>query len=188
LHTFVETSASVGFSGGDAVQYAGLADDSSPGGYIYQDLGVSFAPLTKYTIDIASAHRSGFNHATLQFGLFSSDAIGTDVGTAGFADIQGVWTGSGNPDADDQFNQLRDASVLQTIGSGALGHVYEYTTGLVPPTGNIVVFIRHQNNGGRINVDNVRLDATLIPEPSGMLLLASCGLIVVAAGRRRRMM
>jgi hypothetical protein len=190
LHTYVETNASVGFSGGDAVQYAGIADNASPGGYIYQDLGVPFAPLTTYKIDIASAHRSGYGHATANFGLFSSNAIGTDIGTPGFADIQGVWTGSGNPDADNQFNQLRDASVLQTIdingdGVGSLGHVYSFTTGAVAPTGNLVAFIRHQNNGGRINVDNIRLDATAVPEPASMVLLASCVVALVAVRRYR---
>jgi len=179
--TFIEDNAAVGFSGGDGAQYVGLDND---GGYIYQSLGVPFAPLFKYTIDLASAHRAGFGHGVVQFGLFSSDAIGTDVGTPGFMDVQGVWTGSGNPSADDQFNQLRDASVLHTIGTGSLGNVYSHTTGLVPPTGNLVVFIRDAS-GGRVNVDNIRLDATLIPEPASALLAAGFGLALVAAGRRR---
>jgi predicted esterase len=153
--TFVEDSASVGFTGGDGAQYAGM---DTGGGYIYQNLGVPFTANTTYTINLASAHRVGFSHGTVEFGLFSSNAIGTNVGTPGFMNIQGVWSGSGNPDADDQFNQLRDASVLHAIGSGALGNVYKYTTGAVAPTGNLAVFVRDAS-GGRVNFDNIRLAA-----------------------------
>ena len=182
LYTWVESNTAVGFSGGDAAQHSGIGES----GYLYQDLGIPFTPLTRYTIDLASAHRGGFNHAALQFGLFSSDALGTDIGTPGFADIQGVWPGRvpPNPDADEQYNQLRDASVLQTIGSGALGHVYEHTTGLVPPSGNLVVFIRHQGDGDRVTFDNIRLDATVVPEPATMLLLA--GYVTALAVLRRQ--
>lgn len=179
-NAFVESSASVGFTGGDGAQYAGL--DSS-GDYIYQDLGVAFAANTTYTIDLAGAHRSGFSHGTVEFGLFSSDTLGTDVGTPGFLDLQGVWTGSGNPDGDDMFNVLRDASALQTLGTGALGGVYSYTTGGSAPTGNVAVFIRNAT-GNRINFDNVRLDATAIPEPATLVLLTGC-CMALAAGRKR---
>jgi hypothetical protein len=176
---FVESIAAVGFSGGDGVQYAGLDNIDT---YIYQDLGIAFAPNTKYTIDLAGAHRSGRTHGTVEFGLFSSDAIGTDVGTPGFMDLQGVWSGSGNPDGDDVFNQLRDASAVHAIGSGALGDAYSYTTGSSAPTGNVVLFIRDAT-GNRINFDNVRLDATAVPEPASVLLLAGCAML--AAGRKR---
>lgn len=179
---WVENNASVGFSGGDGVQHAGIDTD---GGYIYQDLGVAFAANTKYTIDLASAHRAGFNHGIVEFGLFSSDAIGTDVGTPGFMDIQGVWSGSGNPSGDDQFNQLRDASLLSTIGTGSLGNVYTYTTGGVAPSGNVVVFIRDAS-GGRQTFDNIRLDATPIPEPAGIvLMMAACGSLLAVGARRK---
>lgn len=179
-NAFVESSASVGFTGGDGVQYAGL---DSVDTYIYQDLGVPFAPNTKYTIDLAGAHRSGFNHGTIEFGLWSSDAIGTDVGSPGFMDLQGIWSGSGNPDGDDVFNVLRDASAVQAIGSGALGNVYSHVTGGSVPTGNLVVFIRDAT-GNRINFDNIRLDATAVPEPATMLLLTAYGALLVI--RRKR--
>lgn len=179
-NAFLENSAAVGFSGGDGTQYLGL--DNS-GSYIYQDLGMAFAANTVYTIDLASAHRDGFSHSTVEFGLFSSTAIGTDIGTPGFMDIQGVWSGSGNPSGDNQFNKLRDASLLHTIGTGTLGNVYSFTTGAAPPTGNVVVFVRDAGNL-RVNIDNIRLDASAVPEPA-TLLLAGCGLSLTALRRRR---
>jgi hypothetical protein len=179
-NAFVESSASVGFTGGDGAQYAGL---DTAGSYIYQDLGIAFAPNTKYTIDLAGAHRSGFGHGKMEFGLWSGDAIGTDIGTPGFMDLQGVWSGSGNPDADDTFNALRDASAVHAIGSGALGDVYSYSTiGSSVPAGNVVLFIR-DTTGNRINFDNARLDVTAVPEPTSVLLLAGCA--ILAAGRKR---
>ncbi|MCA9237292.1 MAG: hypothetical protein KDA44_17580 [Planctomycetales bacterium] len=179
-NAFLEDIAATGMSGGDGSQYLGLDNDNVS---IYQDLGVAFAPNTKYTVDLASAHRGGFTHSTAEFGLYSSDAIGTDLGTVGFMDIQGVWPGSGNPDGDEQYNVFRDASLLQTIGSGALGQVATFTTGAVAPAGNVVVFIR-RGAGGRINVDNIRVDATAVPEPATILLAAVCGLAVVGVKKR----
>lgn len=179
---WVENNASVGFSGGDGVQHVGLDTD---GGYIYQDLGVAFAANTKYTIDLASAHRDGYTHGLVEFGLFSSDAIGTDVGTPGFMDIQGVWNGSGNPSGDNVWNTLRDASLLNTIGTGSLGKVYTHTTGDVAPAGNLVVFIRDVN-GGRETVDNIRLDATAVPEPTAtMFVVLAIGSLLAVGGRQK---
>jgi hypothetical protein len=178
---WVENNSAIGFSGGDGVQHAAL---DTNGGYIYQNLGVAFAANTKYTIDLATAHRDGFTHGILEFGLFSSDAVGTDVGTPGFADIQGVWNGSGNPSGDNVWNTLRDASLLNTIGTGSLGKVYIHTTGAVAPTGNVVVFIRDVS-GGRETFDNIRLDATPIPEPASVVLALGVIGAVSAIGRRR---
>ena len=178
---WVENNASIGFTGGDGLQHAAL---DTNGGYIYQDLGMAFAANTKYTIDLATAHREGFTHGILEFGFFSSDAIGTDIGTPGFADIQGVWNGSGNPSGDNVWNTLRDASLLNTIGTGSLGKVYTHTTGAAAPAGNLVVFIRDVS-GGRETFDNIRLDATLIPEPASLFL--ALGVIgSLAVGRRRK--
>jgi hypothetical protein len=165
LATFVETNASVGFTGGDAAQHGGFSDANSPDGYIYQDMGVPFQANMTYRVDIAGAHRSGFNHATMQFGVFSSNAIGATLGTPGFIDLQGIWTGRvpPNPDADDMFNTLRDASLLNTLdvngdGIGSLGRRSRFDAGDTPPTGNVVVFIRHPGDGDRITFDNIRLD------------------------------
>ena len=146
-------------------------------------MGIPFSENTQYTMDLAGAHRAGFPHGTMEFGLWSSDAIGTDVGTPGFMDLQGVWTGSGNPDGDDMFNVLRDASAVQALGSGALGAVYSYASGGSVPSGNVVVFIR-DTTGNRINFDNVRLDATAIPERATVLLLTGCDAMLVLSSNR----
>lgn len=176
---FVEDCGAVGFSGCDGAQYGGL-----DGGEIYQDLGVPFAPYTKYTVDVATAHRSGFTHGTLEFGLYDSGAIGTELATAGFADIQGVWSGSGNPDGDDMFNVMRDASALAAIGSGALGQPFTFTTGATAPGGNVAVFLRSPG-GARVDFENVRVDATEIPEPAtGALVVIGCGLVGAMLRRR----
>jgi hypothetical protein len=160
VYTWVENNTSVAFTGGDGVQHGGMEET---GGYIYQDLSVPFQANKTYRLDLAGAHRAGWTNGTVQFGLFSSSAIGTDIGTPGYMDIQGFWSGSGNPDGDNQFDQLRDASALQKIDLNGdsiegLGHIYKFDTGPTPPTGNIVVYIRHQSAAGRIQYDNIRLD------------------------------
>ncbi|MEX2307501.1 MAG: hypothetical protein WD738_07915 [Pirellulales bacterium] len=160
VYTWVEDSASLTFSGGDGPQHGGIGEDF---GYIYQDLGVPFEANMTYRVDIAGAHRTGTGHAKLEFGVFSSNAVGTTLGNAGFIDVQGIWTGSGNPDADDQFNQLRDASFLNALDNngdtiGSLGRMSRFDAGDTPPSGNVVVFIRHDGTGDRIQYDNIRLD------------------------------
>lgn len=151
---FVESSSSVGFTGGDLLQYGG-----SDSGYIYQDLGVVFEPNKTYTVELATAHRGGLAHAQVEWGLFTSNSIGVDLGTAGFADLNGVWSGSFNPDADNVFNTLRDGATLATIGGGSLGRQYQFSTGSNVPSGNVVIFIRNQSSViKRVNYDNVRVD------------------------------
>jgi hypothetical protein len=153
--TFVENTASVGMSGGEGMQFAGLDENSVS---LHQDTGVPFSPNTTYLVDLAGGYRAGFGTSRVEFGLYSSNSVGTTLGYPGWMDLNGVITTSGNPDADGVYNKLRDASSLATIGSGALGRVYSLVTGATPPAGNIVVFIR-QAGGGRELVDNVRIFA-----------------------------
>lgn len=155
---FVEDTASVNMSGGDGLQYAGMDSNVGAGSYIYQDLGIPFQAGMAYQVDLAGAHRAGTTHGTVEFGVFSSDAIGVDLGTPGFIDLQGVWAGSGNPDADDMFDVFRDASALNAIGSGALGNTSYYFAGSSVPSGNVVVYVRDAQQSARINFDNIRLD------------------------------
>ncbi|WP_353568885.1 thrombospondin type 3 repeat-containing protein [Haloferula sargassicola] len=153
---FVETLASLGLIGGEGLQYAGIQDI---GNYIYQDTGVPFEPDTTYIIDLAGSTRGGFDVGVVEFGLFSSDDIGTPVaGYPGRMDLAGIRTASGNPDADNLENHFRDATALATIGSGLLGRPYVLVTGSTVPSGNLVAYIRHAS-GFRVMFDNIRIIA-----------------------------
>ena len=155
---WTENTDSTGMVNSDLNQHAGM---NSSDGYIYQDLGVPFRPNTTYRAEVATAHRSGHVHGILQFGLFSSSNIGTDLGTAGFSDMQSVWVGSGNPDADNSLGLFRDTEELDAIGTGSLAEPYSYTTNGTPPKGNVVVFLRITNTAAnpnrRVHFDNVRV-------------------------------
>lgn len=151
---FVENLASVGITGGEGAQYAGL---QQIGNFIHQDTGVPFSPNTTYLIDLAGGYRNGYPTGVVEFGLYSSDAIGTPVaGYPGRMDLNGVRLESGNPDADGVINKLRDASALTTIGSGSLARPYVLVTGSTPPAGNLVAYIRHAS-GFRVIFDHIRI-------------------------------
>lgn len=177
---FINDASAKPFSGADGNNIAGSFGGT---GFLYQDTGVAFEPNTTYTMDVLTAHFSGQTNAYIEWGLASSANLPVDIGTPGFADAQGVWTGSGNPDADDLFDTLRSGAELSTIGSGALGDDYVYTTGDVAPAGNIVVWVEN-TNGNTMIIDLVTLNATSsVPEPAALSLLGVGGLALL---RRRR--
>jgi len=65
----------------------------------------------------------------------------------------------------------------------------EFTTGATHPQmgmnlGIRLINLNNINSGIEVNFDDVRLDATVVPEPS-MALLASCGMAVFCFARRR---
>ena len=154
---FVENTNSVGMQGGAGAQFAGL--QQPPNGFLHQDTGVAFAANTTYLVDIAGGYRNGYPTGIIEFGLYSSSAIGTQL-TAypGMININGTLTASGNPDADNVVNRFRDASALATIGTGSLARPFVLVTGSTPPAGNISVYINHLS-GGRALFDNVRIYA-----------------------------
>ena len=153
---FVENLGSIGQTGGEGLQYAGI---QNIGSYLYQNAAVAFQPDTTYIVDLAGGVRGGFGTGIVEFGLFSSDEIGTPVGGyPGQMDLDGIREASGNPDADNALNRLRDATSLATIGSGSLGRPYVLVTGSTAPTGNLVVYIRHVS-GMRVMFDNIRIIA-----------------------------
>jgi hypothetical protein len=155
---FVENTASVGMSGGDGIQFGGMDSNNGAGSYIYQDLGIPFEAGMAYKVDIAGAHRDGFGHGVMEFGVFSSNSLGTDLGTPGFIDLEGFATDSGNPDADNMLNVFRYSSSLENIGTGALGSTSDFSSGSSPPSGNVVVYIRGVEQGARLNFDDISLD------------------------------
>lgn len=157
---FIENIDSVGVKGGDGANYFGI---QAANAVLSQDTGVAFLANTTYVFDLEGVYRTGFGDGELpgliEFGLYSSDDVGTTLGNdPGMIDSGGVVTASGNPDADDFTNRLRAASILSNLGSGQLGQAYSFVTGDNPPTGNIVVYVRLAG-GDRIIFDNVRLFA-----------------------------
>ena len=67
-------------------------------------------------------------------------------------------------------SEFRDVELVYNSGDAAAGNLW----------------ISLQNSGaGRSHFDNVRLDAAVIPEPSGLFLLV-LGIAGIAARRRRR--
>ncbi len=154
--SFNENTVSVGMTGGEGAQFGGLQE---LGAYLHQDTGVAFAANTTYLVDIAGGYRNGYGTGVMEFGLYSSSAVGTALtGYPGMMDINGILTASGNPNADNVINKFRDASALQTIGTGSLARPFVLVTGSTPPAGNIDVYIRHVS-GGRVLFDNVRIYA-----------------------------
>ncbi|WP_265594991.1 hypothetical protein [Haloferula sp. BvORR071] len=154
--TFVENIASVGMTGGEGTQFIGIEQID---GYIYQDTGVAFAPNTTYLVDIAGGYRNGYATGIVEFGLFSSAAIGTELHTVpGKMNLNNTLPASGSPDADNAINKIRDASAISSVGFGGLAQAYALVTGATPPAGNIAVYVRHKT-GGRVIVDNVRIIA-----------------------------
>ena len=120
-----------------------------------QDLGVGFLANSVYLLTISIGDRAtGDLSGTVNFGL---TAGGINQGT---------------------FTQVTTA---QVAGQTFQDFNYTFTTGAVAPTGN--VGIKLEASGGRGQFDNVRLDASAIPEPSTALCAMIGGLALL---RRRR--
>jgi hypothetical protein len=120
-----------------------------------QVLDQTFAPNTVYTLTIAIGNRTTDANNPTGVASFGLTADGVEVGVF----TQGV-------SAPNTFQDF----------------IYAFTTGAVAPTGNIG--IRLAATGGRGLFDNVRLDATPVPEPSAALCALIGGSLIIA--RRRR--
>lgn len=121
-----------------------------------QDLGVAFLADTVYTLTIAIGNRTSDPGNPTGTARFGLTDGGTEVGT---------FTGATSP------------------GGTFLDSTYVFTTGAVAPTGN--VGIRLQGVNGRGLFDNVRLDASPVPEPSTALCALIGGSLILARRRRR---
>jgi hypothetical protein len=154
---YTENIGSVGMTGGDSLNMVAI---ELTGASLFQDTGVNFEPDTTYIVDVAGGPRQNWTTGRIEFGLNegSGDGLGNPLpGYPGWMEQGGVLLNSGNPDADGHIGRLRSASVLSTIGSGALGQPYSFVTTDSPPSGTIQVFIRKVTDQSRVYFDQVRI-------------------------------
>jgi hypothetical protein len=152
-------------SGADGINVGYLNQDNS-GLFtgIFQNVG-SLQANTQYTMTIAIGQRLDRTNGSIEFGLYNAATGATDiwgVGTALVTDTE-VSTVAGS---------FQDFAVTFTTGATVSNDLY--------------VAARYTETGANLiqaSLDNVRLDATVVPEPSAALL---GGLGVLAMLRRRR--
>ena len=155
--SFTQISTEIGITGATGSRHGGI---DSAGETFFQDLGVSFLPSTVYTLTVAIVDYQNGNFAEssglANFGLTDGGTLLGSTSAAGGANI---------------FTD----------------HTYSFTTGAVAPTGNVGILLSKTltANGQRGLYDNIRLDATAVPEPSSAALLGGLGLLGLV-GRRRR--
>jgi hypothetical protein len=155
----------IGGFASDGIVHLGF--DANENGIIYQDLSTAWAPNTKYTLTLGVGRRAGFGAGQALIGLASN---------------------SGTVVSNDSFSTAAFSSLVNTgnfvLSDGTFADTsLTFTTGAVAPTGNIRLFVKEVDTVSRIHVDNFRLDAVTVPEPSTLALLGACtGLLI----RRRR--
>jgi len=160
--SFTEISTEVSLTGGTGVRYGGQLASTT----MTQDLGVTFLANTTYTLTVALGNRVvGDISGSMRFGLTNG---GTELGTFTLVAVPSAVTGGTFQD-----------------------FTYTFTTGAVAPTGNVGISLeapdpsQSQFGPGRGVFDNVRLDASPVPEPSAGLC-ALIGASLILAHRRRR--
>lgn len=140
--------------------------------HIWQDLGVPAEPLTIYTLTVGVGNRNDsftFPGNMSRFSLLAGGPTGTVIATR-----------------DVDAETLPDGTFADFSVTGV--------TAAVAPSGNLTIRLEVASTGpepaldDRAHFDNVRLDATLIPEPSvvGIIGLAACGLMARRSCGSRR--
>lgn len=160
---FTEATADIGITtGGTGARYAG-----TDGGNIIQDLGVAFMANSTYLVTLSVGNRpgAGNDEGILFFGLQSSSAA-VDLGT---------------------FTAV--AATTEVAPASFQDFTYQFTTGAVAPTGNVVAVWRSADDPAtaptstRGIVDNYRVD--VVPEPSSSLLGLLGGVALLGIRRRK---
>lgn len=150
-----------------------LGFDANEFGLVYQDLGTAWAPNTQYTLTIGVGNRNNTNFAagTGRFG-FGSSADPAPLALTPYTPLvysQDVFTGTYATAA----GMFADASIT-------------FTTGAIAPVGNIRISVQNMDTGTRLHIDNLRLDATLVPEPGSCAVLALAGGLLLRRRSVRR--
>ena len=145
-----------GFSS-EGAQHIGIA----PAWGIGQDTGILFSANTRYTLSIAAGNRT------------NQSAAG-NLSQYGFADGIGGINGSATFDA--------FANVAAGTFAEAPAYVFDVPAGS-PLIGQPVIISLASVGPGRSHFDNIRLDASAIPEPTTGLLAGLAGLMLL---RRKR--
>jgi hypothetical protein len=164
---FMET---IGGFASDGLAHLGF--DGNEFGLIYQDLGTAWAANTTYTFTVGVGNRANWGAGTGRFSLTSSlDALPAPGAVGG---PYTLYTPSGF------FSDL-DTSTIAPAGGTFGDATFSWTTGAVAPAGNLRISVQNLT-GTRLHIDNIRLDATAIPEPTASVL----GLLGAAFVLRRR--
>lgn len=147
------------------------------GGYLWQDTGVALQPNTTYTLSLAAGNRAGQSNAG-NITTYSILAGATNLGVANYATAADVVADNALTLA----TQTVNATTLTAAGSFAEAPPLVFTTGASVPAQNVVIFLG-ADGLGRSHFDNIRLDASPVPEVSTSLLGVLAGLVLL---RRRR--
>lgn len=155
----------------DGTHHLGINNINSadPDGFyfVWQDLGVPMEPFTQYTMTVAVGNRNTSFTVPGNTSIYSLEVGGSSVASGSF-----------------------DASTIPA-STFVDAEPITFTTGAVVPAGNIVVKLGNFDpepniNLGRSHFDNIRLDATRVPEPSSALMVVLGALGLVARRRRAR--
>jgi hypothetical protein len=149
----------IGGFASEGLQHEGIQNLS----YIFQDLGITAQPLTRYTLTAGVGNRNA-NFTTAvnnsRMSLLAGGENGTVIATA-----------------DVNASTVPVGTFADFIAMGA--------TGAVAPTGNLTIRLE-VTSPDRAHFDNIRLDAAPVPEPSALGVLGAMSVAVLGLGRRRR--
>ena len=160
-NTFIEY---IGGFKSEGNQHIGMAN----GYFVFQNLGIPYQPNTTYKLTVGVGYRNAGqsgSKSTSWIGLTALDEPPSEGNAL-------IGTNTNDQVAQDPVLAENAKSVDSVALNGATQLRFtdvttEYTTGPVPPAGNIVVFLGDDADGVRSHFDNVRLEAVSALDPDG---------------------